>query len=96
VRHAEGIQDVRRRVLDGPGYADAAVRRAAFTGDDLPETLATYVTKVINNAYKVTDSDVAAIKQMGYSENEIFEITVAAALGAGYRRFEAGRKAMER
>ena len=90
------MEEIRRRVLDGPGYADAALRRAAFTGDNMPEDLATYVTKVINNAYKVIDSDVVALKQAGYSEDEIFEITIAAALGAGYRRFEAGRKAMER
>jgi alkylhydroperoxidase family enzyme len=61
---------------------------------DVPNDLATYVDKVAKHAYKVTDEDVEGLKAAGYCEDEIFEITVAAALGAGLRRYEAGVRAM--
>ncbi len=81
-------------MLDGPGRSDPGLRRAAFTGEALPPELTTYLTKVAEHAYKVTDSDVAALEDAGYTEDQIFEITVAAAVGAGYRRFDSARKAM--
>jgi hypothetical protein len=96
VRHAEGMEDLRRRVLDGPGDTTPQLRRAAFDGSGLPDDLTAYVMKVREHAYKVNDSDIGDLKRAGYSEDQIFELTVAAALGAGYRRFEAGRKALER
>ncbi len=68
------------------------LRRAAFenTGGGLPAELATYVDKVARHAHQVTDEEVAALKQAGYSEDQLFEITVAAALGVAVRRLDAG------
>ena len=94
MRHAEKIEAVRQRVLNGPGVVDVTVRAAAFAGTGVPDDLAAYVEKVVKHAYKVTDSDVVRLKAVGYSEDAIFEITVAAALGAGVRRYEAGVRAM--
>jgi hypothetical protein len=42
------------------------------------------------HAYKVTDSDVAQLKNAGFSEDEIFEQTVSAAVAAGLERLDAG------
>jgi alkylhydroperoxidase family enzyme len=95
MRHAEKIAALRERVLNGPGVVDPSIRAAAFEGTGVPDDLAAYVDKVVNHAYKVTDSDVERLKAAGYSEDAIFEITVAAALGAGVRRYEAGVKAMQ-
>jgi hypothetical protein len=44
----------------------------------------------IEAAYKVTDKDIEALKQAGYSEDAIFEITISAAVGAAYARLERG------
>jgi hypothetical protein len=83
-----------------PGDAEPSLRRAvqaraaalsggsATISDGLPEVLTNYVDKVTLNAYKVTDHDVSALKQAGYSEDAVFEVTVNAALGAGLGRFE--------
>ncbi|NOQ72699.1 MAG: hypothetical protein GQ574_11885 [Crocinitomix sp.] len=54
----------------------------------LPNTLDNYVEKVARNAYKVLDEDIAALKTAGFSEDEIFELTVTAALSAGAARVE--------
>src|SRR5215472_16434265 len=56
----------------------------------LPTELVTYVTKVARHAYKTTDEDIKALRQAGYSEDAIFEITLSAALGAGMARLERG------
>ncbi len=42
----------------------------------------------------MTDADVEALKAAGLSEDEIFEATVAAAVGAGLARFEAGLRTL--
>ena len=40
-----------------------------------------YVKKVAKHAYEVTDKDMTALRQAGYSDDQIFEATVSAALG---------------
>ena len=57
-----------------------------------PETMVPYLAKVRERAYTVTDSDVEALKAAGVTEDEIFEQTVAAAIGQGLRRLD---KAMD-
>jgi alkylhydroperoxidase family enzyme len=54
--------------------------------------LGAYLAKVHERAYTVTDADVEALKDAGLSEDEIFEQTVAAAIGEGLRRLD---RAME-
>ena len=59
-----------------------------------PPEFATYVEKVRLHAYKVTDGDVQALKDAGYSEDEIFEHTVSTAVAAGLERLDAGLGAL--
>jgi hypothetical protein len=40
----------------------------------------------------VTDADITTLKDAGHTEDAIFEITVAATVGAALRSFEAGRR----
>ena len=58
------------------------------------ERLATYLDTVRRHAYRVTDGDVQALKDAGVSEDEIFEQTVAAAIGEGLRRWDAAERAI--
>ena len=41
------------------------------------------------NAWKITDEDVAALRAAGFDEDAIFEVTIAAATGAGVARYQA-------
>lgn len=61
---------------------------------EIPEALRAYVDKVALHAYKVTDRDIDELKQAGYSEDAIFEITLSAALGAGQSRLERALAAL--
>jgi alkylhydroperoxidase family enzyme len=49
---------------------------------------------VRRHAYRVTDRDVEELKAAGFSEDEIFEHTVAAAVAAGLDRRDAGLSAL--
>ena len=59
-----------------------------------PTAAEAYLEKVRLHAYRVTDGDVEALKAAGLSEDEIFEATVAAAVGAGLARFDAGLRTL--
>jgi alkylhydroperoxidase family enzyme len=99
MRHAEAVERVAEAVLGTPGDADLELRRAvasvaAGREAELPDDLRPYVEKVAQNAYKVTDADVEALRAAGYSDDAIFELTLAAALGAARMRLDAGLRAM--
>jgi alkylhydroperoxidase family enzyme len=55
-----------------------------------PPEFTTYLGKVRTQAYRVTDADVEVLKDAGYSEDQIFEHTVSAAVAAGFARLDAG------
>lgn len=87
-------EQLRRAVLEAPADTDPALRRAAYHGDDLPEPLAAYAGKLRRHAYRVLDSDVERMREAGYSEEQIFEVTIATSLGAGDSRLRAGVSAL--
>jgi alkylhydroperoxidase family enzyme len=70
------------------------LREAAQPDRLAPPQFATYLEKVRLHAYKVTDRDVEALKDAGFSEDEIFEQTVSTAVAAGLERLEAGLAAL--
>ena len=65
------------------------LRRAARPDRRPPDDFAAYLDKVRRHAYRVTDADVERLKAAGHGEDEIFELTVAAAVGAGLERLDA-------
>ena len=70
------------------------LREAAQPDRPAPSEFATYLEKVRQHAYKVTDGDVQKLKDAGFSKNEIFEHTVSAAVAAGLVRLQAGLAAL--
>jgi alkylhydroperoxidase family enzyme len=95
-RHAEKMRLLVESVLDGPGELEPAVRKAiAGEGEgEIPPALLPYLDKVTHQAWTMTDEDVQALRRAGLSEDQIFEATVAAALGAGLKRLRAGLTAL--
>ena len=66
------------------------LRRAAQPDRPAPPEFAGYLEKVRSEAHRITDADVQALKDAGYSDDESFEHTVSAAVGAGLHRLERG------
>jgi hypothetical protein len=81
-------------VLSTPGDTPAEQRRAALERATAPGQLGPYVSKVARHAYKITDTDVAQLRQAGHSDDSLFEITVAAAVGAAVYRLDRGMAAL--
>lgn len=104
---ADLARELERAVLTSPGATTEALRRAVAamsasaalaagerSPGEIPAALAPYVDTVARHAYQVTDDDLAALQRAGYSEDAIFEVTLAAAAGAGLARLERGLAAL--
>jgi alkylhydroperoxidase family enzyme len=66
----------------------AELRNVVASSSPPPPEMAAYLEKVRDRAYTVVDRDVHALKEAGFSEDEIFEHTVAVAIAEGLRRLE--------
>jgi alkylhydroperoxidase family enzyme len=53
-----------------------------------PAEMAAYLEKVRDRAYAVVDRDIEALTEAGFSEDAIFEQTVAVAVAEGLRRLD--------
>jgi hypothetical protein len=82
------------RVLNGAGTASADERARAFRNDGLSPPLDALVAKVAGRPVLVTEADFAAAKAAGYSEDQLFELVVCAAIGQSTRQYEAGLAAL--
>lgn len=72
----------------------ARLRAAAQPDRAAPAALEPYLDTVRRHAYRVTDRDVEELKAAGHSEDELFEHTVSAAVGAGLLRLEAALRTL--
>lgn len=97
--YPENVRKLAQALLHGEGTAKPELRQAAearaalLTGatreaTELPAELQAYADKVALNAYRITERDFADLKAAGYGEDEIFEVTLSAALGTGLARME--------
>ena len=89
------IDNLVDRVLNDPGELDLGIRQAAGRNRDLPGHLAAYVDKIHRHAYRVLDEDVSDLVAAGLSERQVFELTHAAAFGAGTRRLRLALATLE-
>jgi len=91
-----GLRDkVLDSVLRGPGESDPALRVAVAERNNVPDELKDVVEKIHRHAYKVTDEDIGRL-QTRYSDDQLFELVVSAALGASRERLLAGLDALEK
>jgi hypothetical protein len=84
-----------RRILEEDGKASSSERRAAFNNSGLAEPVGTLVDKVAKHAYRVSDEDIAAARESGLSEDQVFEIVVCAAIGQAAREYDTAIAALE-
>ncbi len=80
-------------LLRGPATTPPELRQAVARGVPPPE-LAALVEKIRRHAYQVTDSDLDLLRGR-YTEDQLFEIVVAAAFGRAQEQLAAGRRALE-
>jgi alkylhydroperoxidase family enzyme len=82
------------RVLNGAGKASPEQRARAFSDAGVPAPLQALISKVATRPTQVTDADFAKAKAAGFSEDQLFELVIAAAVGQSTRLYEAGLAAL--
>jgi alkylhydroperoxidase family enzyme len=66
----------------------AELRSVVAGSAPAPVEMGAYLEKVRDRAYAVTDADIESLEEAGFSEDEIFEHTVAVAIAEGLRRLD--------
>lgn len=82
------------RILSGEGRTSPEQRASAFSNADIPPPLDALIGKVATRPGQVTDADFAAAKVSGFSEDQLFELVISAAVGQSARLYEAGLAAL--
>lgn len=85
---------VTQRVLEGDGESSREHRKAAFANAGVPEPARILIDKVTLRAAQISDEDIAAAKAGGLTEDQIFELVVAAAVGVSTRQYEGALAAL--
>jgi len=82
------------RILNGEGRASPEQRARAFGNAGLSPPLDGLLGKVATRPTQVTDADFAAARAAGFSEDELFELVICAAVGQSARLYDAGLAAL--
>ncbi|MDQ0381000.1 carboxymuconolactone decarboxylase family protein [Amycolatopsis thermophila] len=89
--HGDPVTNLRHAVFEAAAVTSPELRRAAGTGTGLDEPWRTYTALVRDASYRITDAD---ITRLPATEDEIFEMTAAAAVGAALHTFDTGLRAL--
>jgi hypothetical protein len=100
------VQDTITSLLSPTAKSDVVLRRSVFecartgargvpVGARGGTGLADFLEKIAARPWTISDEDFYRLRGAGYSEDELLELTLAAAMGAGVRRFEAGLRALQ-
>jgi alkylhydroperoxidase family enzyme len=82
------------RVQHGDGTASPELRAQAFGNQGLTPPLDALIGKVATAPASVTEADFAAAEAAGFSQDQLFELVVCAAVGQSSRQYEAGLAAL--
>jgi hypothetical protein len=82
------------RIRQGLGHAPADQRARAFDNAALPEPIRPLLDKVATASAQVTDADFARAGQAGFTDDQLFELVICAAVGQATRQYEAGLAAL--
>ena len=85
---------LRDRIVNGEGRASAELRARAFSNAGLSGPLDVLLGKVATRPTQVTDADFAATREAGFSDDELFELVICAAVGQSARLYDAGLAAL--
>ena len=92
--YAMKLTRLHHAVTSSPASLSAVVRQTITAGRNVSGPLGSYVRKVAEHAHEITDEDIASLHAANYTDDEIFEATVSAALGAGLFRLDCVLRAL--
>jgi alkylhydroperoxidase family enzyme len=77
------------RMISGSGSLDPTLRRSIVVGKP-DERAGRFVDKVAHSPRDITNGDFDALRDLGYNEDQMFELTVLAAVTAGLEHLRRG------
>ncbi|MFI5907647.1 hypothetical protein [Dactylosporangium sp. NPDC051541] len=83
------------RVVRGPGTATVEQRAAAFANDGLDADLQPLLAKVATAPTRITDADFDRARAAGRTDDQVFELVIAAAVGQASRMYESALAALD-
>jgi hypothetical protein len=83
------MERLRRAVVWGPGSLAPNMRQEISEGSYSSSPLGAFARKVAEHAFLVNDDDIQDLHRAHYSDDQIFEAAVSAALGAGLYRLKS-------
>ena len=86
--YANKMERLRHAVVAGPGSLAPGIRQAITERTYNSSPLGAFAQKVAEQAFQVNDEDIHELHRAHYSDDQIFEAAVSAALGAGLYRLE--------
>ena len=86
--YANKMERLRYAVVYGPGSLAPNIRQSISEGAYDSTPLGAFAQKVADHAFMVNDDDIRDLHRAHYSDDQIFEAAVSAALGAGLYRLE--------
>lgn len=86
--YANKMERLRYAVVTSPGSLAPNTRQAISEGAYSSTPLGAFAQKVAEHAFMVNDDDIRELHRAHYSDDQIFEAAVSAALGAGLFRLE--------
>ena len=86
--YAMKMERLRYAVVSGPGALAPNIRHGISKGAFDSTPLGAFAQKVAEHAFMVNDDDIRDLHRAHYSDDQIFEAAVSAALGAGIYRLE--------
>ena len=87
-------RDLRDRILNEAGRSSPEQRARAFGNTEVSQPLAGLLGKVATRPTQVTDADFAAARAAGFTEDQLFELVICAAVGQSTRLYDAGLAAL--
>lgn len=82
------MERLRHAVVWGPGSLAPNIRQEISEGSYSSSPLGAFARKVAEHAFLVKDDDIQDLHRAHYSDDQIFEAAVSAALGAGLYRLK--------
>ena len=97
--HRRQANELRQRVLRGPGETASTLREAVAArvsaGPNLDPPFDALAEQIGVAAYRVTDGQVAEVREALGSDKAAFEVVAAAAVAAGLLRWDIASKVLE-
>ncbi|HTI20462.1 MAG TPA: hypothetical protein VL652_05690 [Kutzneria sp.] len=93
--HQDLADALRAAVAADTGVTDASLRTAIAAGSPVAEPYDTLARQIRDASHRVTDAEVAAVRDAAGSDKAAFEIVMSACVGAGLQRWDAFREAID-